>query len=759
MASTSKYEDFDFENSEITPEIIEQQMLAHDKRMRDGREEWSLSKACYTTKYWNHVRGRNRSSKKDYARNTDINIEVNRLWGVITSYLSALYPQANRAVLGPDPAGLGDPSKAELTVNRWLGSNRIHKRIMTGLRQALLYPGSGAKVGYSPGRGNPLDRVWMRIIPWWEMLLDSDVGDEEDERFRGHLYYRLKSEVEEEYGIEDLTGTSRDDFLDGMHREVNEKSRKYGNKKKAESDESAFVRVLELCNLKDVWKDPDNPDIMYQGRLEIYVLGQGKLSKRPVWMGPLPFASTDGQPLPHVMPLIFNHEPEFPLRGLAHASRILPQIQELNSYRSFMAMATRKDTRQYITRKGTFGSDELTDLTEGHDGLVLQLDQDYDRPLSDAIVSIPNAPISSNIDEYMRVVQDDLERNIGMSPAARGIVTKATAFEVQAVQQYTESDFGMHASIKDEWLAHLCKVVLRALIASMQDLGDSAGAFEGQDVALAEVGAISEDELGAEDAAEDATIEAESESGEEQLEAAKEQAEDSEQEPFIDDDAVEGYTEDKEEEGKVEPDVLRLRDRREFVDISVEDLDAEFDITFIEGGGAPMDEATKQQNLLGLLEPYSALWAAVQEGGPQSAMARAYMKAMAEKFHLPKDLHPDEIEARMAEEAEEAEEAGGADEQAMIEATEAPSEMPPEVSPEGPPGAPVGPPSADQVPPQYQALLDLPPEQAILALREMFADDPQMQQVLDQLQTLPPERQAEMIATILSPSGAPVATV
>ena len=753
MASTSKYEDYDFDNDQLTPEIVKQQVMAHDKRMRDGRHQWSLSKACYTTNYWKHVRGHHHSSKRDHSRGTDIDIEVNRLWGVITSYLSALYPRANRAVVGPDSTGIGDAPKAELVINRWLSSNRIHKRIMTGLRQALLYPGCGAKVGYYPGRGNPLDRVWMRIIPWWEMVLDSDVGDAEDERFRGHLYYRLKNEVEEEYGLQDLAGTSRDDFLHGQVKDVNDKNKKYGKNKQAESDESAFVRVLELCNLKDTWTDPQNPDIVYEGRLEIYVLGQGKLSTKPIWIGPLPFAEVDGQPMPHVVPLIFNYEPEYPLRGLAHSARILPQIQELNAYRSFMAMATRKDTRQFITRKGTFGSDELTDLTEGHDGLILQLDQDYDRPLSDAIVGLPNAPISANVDQYMAIVQDDLERNIGMSPSARGIVTKATAFEVQAVQQYTESDFGMHASIKDEWLAHLCSVVIRALIASMQDLGDSAGAFEGQDVALGEVGAISIEEESFGNEPEEQQSEQPEQPENSQLEVAEEQAEDSEQEPFINEDSLDAFTVDEQEPDKIEPEVLKLRDRREFIDITVEDLDAKFEITFVEGGGAPMDEASKQQNLLGLLEPYSALWAAVQEGGPQSAMARAYMKAIAEKFHLPKDLHPDEIEARIAEEQEESA-AEGQDQETMVEATTAPEGQIP-----GEPMEPPPPPDPSQIPQQLQSLLDLPPDQAILALRDMFGDDPEMQQVLSEMESLPPEQQAEMIASLLQPPGGPVAAV
>ena len=744
---------YDFENAELPPRLIHEQLRAHDKRMRDGRDDWAMFKETYLTKYWRHVRGYLPDKE---IKNGNIDVEVNRLWGVLTSYLSSLYPRASRTVLSPDPAGSGDPVKAELAINRWLGANHIHQRIMSGLRQALLYPGCGAMIGYTPGTGSPLDRVWFRIIPWWELVLDSDVGDPEDERVRGHVYYKPLVEVEREYGLENLKGTERTDFLSKAEALGRKAGTRY-DKSKAESDNAAFVRVLELCNMRDTIEDENDPNIVYQGRLEIYILGQGELSREPVWMGPMPFANADGTPLPHVSPLIFNHEPEFPLRGLSHSARVLPQLRELNSYRSFMAMATRKDTRQYITRKGTFGADELTDLTEGNDGLILQLDADYDKPLGDAIVPIANSPISGNIDQYMAIVSEDLERNIGMSPAARGIVTKATAFEVQAVQQYTESDFGLHASIKDEWLVQLLSVVLRALISCMQDLGDSAGAYEDQEVALAEVGALSIGESKDDDADGDQSVSESDENeedsdGDEQAKVADEQYEDAEQEPFVEEDSIEGIKEDEYEPGKIEAEKLVLRDRREFVEVMVEDLDAAFDISFIEGGGAPMDEVAKQQNLLGLLEPFTMLWGAVNEGGPNATMARAYMKAIVEKFDLPKDLHPDELEAKASEEAGMVAEGGATtDEEIMIGATDIQEGAPP------PPGGPMPPGPAGQ--PDLSQLMNMPPDQAIATLREVFANDPDMQQMLNQLDSLPPEQQAEMIGSMVSASGAPGAVV
>jgi len=731
MAEYDKFQNRDYSSDQITPQFIHEQLRAHDKKMRNNRNQWALTKACYTTNYWKHIRHRNYTGKQHQTRDNEINVEVNRLFGIITAYLSALYPRAQRAIVMPDPNGVGDSIKAELALNRFMESSRIHHRIMTALRQALLYPGSGAKVGYYAGRGNPLDRVWMRVIPWWEMVMDADVGDAEDERFRGHVYYRPIKEVEEEYGLSDLAGTERDDFLRVGYSGKDSgsgKNRSYPKQDKARSDDRNFVRVLEICNLKDSYEDQENPGILYQGRLEIYVLGQGKKSHKPCYVGPLPFAETDGRPLAHIVPLIFNHEPEYPLRGMAHSDRLLPQIQELNSYRSFMAMATRKDTRQYITRKGTFNADELTDLTEGHDGLILQLEQDYDRALGDAIVPIGNTPISANIDQYMAIVENDLDRNVNLSPSARGIVTKATAFEVQAVQQYTESEFGLHASIKDEWLSTVLKVVLRALISSMQDLGDSSGAYEEQNVDLAEVGAVSTE---GED--QEQTVD-----GSEQMEAAEEQQDDGEQQPYVDTDELTQFTEDREEVGKIEAENLKLRDRREFVEIAVDDLNADFAITFIEGGGAPMDEAVQQQNLLGLLEPYTALWSAAQKEGPEGFMARQYMKTMAEKFNLPKDLHPDELDAKLAEEQETEEPKEPSAEDQQLQQAAEPQQQP-------------------QMP-DLSDLAQLPPDQAIIAMRDIFAEDAEMQQVLDQLETLPPEQQSQMISQILS-TGEQGATV
>ena len=775
---------------QITPNVVEDQIRAHDRTMRDGRKMWAMYKSTYMTRYWEYMAGERLPRN---PRATEIEVEVNRLWGVLSSYLGALYPRASRAVLSQDPAGRGDAEKAELAVNRWLSSSKINQRVMSSLRQGLLYPGAGVKVGYHSGHGSPLDRVWMRVIPWWEMLLDRDVGDVDDERFRGHVYYRPKVEVEREYGLEELAGPRRLDFLSNATITSDDEPKGRRSEKSALSDESAFVRVLELCNLVDTYKDPENPEIEYQGRLEIYVLGQGGISKEPVWVGPLPFAEPDGQPAPHVIPLIFNHEPEFPLRGIAHTARLMPQFRELNSYRSFLAMSTRKDTRQYEVESG------------------------FERPLGDSIIPIQNAPISPNIWNYVGNVENDLERVIGTSPQARGMITKATAFEVQTAMQYTESEFGMHGNIKDQWLGGLVSLVLRALIACMQDTGDSAGAYEEQDVELAEVGAQPSGDAKSEEAeteAEEWTVErikelakkagadvdgdefselaekatgknslddmrpdelaklgamltgsavdkeaAKSEEDEAQADAALVKGIASEQEPYVDEDAVRDLgTAEVGDVTAVQQEALVLMERGNKIVVTAQDLDAKFEVSFIEGGRTPLTDAAMQQNLVALMEPYSALWQQSQDKGPAGVFARSYMKVIAERFDFPKDLHPEEMEAaaKAAEEEQKAQKKEQPKQPAQPQQA-GPPQMMPGAPPQGAP--PQGPPPEGGNQEMAQIMADigqLPPDQALVALKQLFENDENMMQIIGEVEALPPQQQQQMIGQIIGATGAPV---
>lgn len=659
----------DFTQDSLPPNAIHDQLKAHDMRMKRVKDSLAQAKAFYMTRWWRYIRGR---AEERQMRTLNTDVEVNRLWGAVGSYLSALYPRANRAVFNPDAQGRGSAEKTQLALNSWLGSQKIHARVLSALRQAILYPGCAAKVGYNPGNGNPLDRVWLRIIPWWEVVLDADSTDVDDERFRGHVYYKPLKEVEKEYGVSVglLAGTSRKDYLSptAALQDHPHKREPTATNAEATSDQSGFVRILEICNLKDNYKDPKDSSVEYRGRFEVYVLEQGDLSKFPIWVGPLPLAEASGDPLPHIEPLIFASEPEFPLRGIAGSSRMLPQLREINIYRSFMAQSTRKDSRQYLLRDGLLGADIESKLAEGVDGLVLKVPSDYNGSLQDVIQKIETGTISVNVQSYMALAENDLERAIGTSPNARGIVTKATAFEMQTTQLYTESEFGLHGMIKDAWLAQVVKLAQRALLAAMQNPEEgSLGEFGTED----QVALTSTDAEPIDDNTPDNPRQA--------LQSTKAALAGSVA-PYIN--GPPKYTGGDGNVVTIRQDVLTLQDRGEQVLVTVQDLDADFGVEFVEGGRTPMSDAAMQQNLVTLMQPYMGLWQQAQDPGPLGVMARTYMRTLAERFELPKDLHPDNLDQRLKHEKKE---------EAEGEEAEGPSPKAPPAPPEGRQGMPPGP--------------------------------------------------------------------
>ena len=70
---------------------------------------------------------------------------------------------------------------------------------------------------------------------------------------------------------------------------------------------------------------------------------------------------------------------------------------ELNSYRSYMSQASRKDSRQYVTKKGVLDSETKTMLMDGEEGLVVEVDEEYQGALNNIIQPITHGPISGNI--------------------------------------------------------------------------------------------------------------------------------------------------------------------------------------------------------------------------------------------------------------------------------------------------------------------------------------------------------------------------
>jgi len=716
---------------------------AHDARMDERRDEWDETKALWKSAWWPWVRGQAEKASQTWEDNrwsVRGDIETNRMWPFLHGYQNQIYHRPGTPIVTPDPFQQGDPRAVKAVVQHFLNQRKTHDKFLNGFRQGLMFDGVGAKVGYVPGTAPAYRRVFLRVLPYWEMLLDHDVSDVDDARFYGHAFWRPKADVEEEFGLVSLKGNERDTFLGDPKGAVKPAD------KDPEKDKGGFVRVLEFINLVDNYVDDDGNE--YQGRFEVYVLKQGEIERedgtkipknQPVSTGPIPFADSDGVPTPHILPLIFNPEPEAPLKGVPHATRVKSQCVELNLLRTISSASAKKDARQYLYRKGKIGPEGEALIQEGIDGAMIPV-EDESVSLDNVVVAIKNSAVSMNIHDAARSAERDLDIAAGQSPNARGQITKATAEEIQQVTRYTEGDFGYHAQRRDEWMEAICQLFVRATMAAMQDMGDYTGAFDQDDVDVFAIGADrAANEEDKKELAELAQEAAESyENADESVETGEEDEPSEEMQagevdlalllgdvvPAVDSDML-----DVDDEDVLVQQAFTIMDGNEPVEVSVDSLNGEFRISFSDEGITPSDAVEQQRNLLGVMEQYMGLWQAYQEGDAAAkAMAWAYMEALHSRFRLPQSLAPQALIAKMREEEGEIEE----------------KEPPPEEIPEEP---------APQL--DMGALREMAVTQPRAALEQMRQMMPDMAPQLDQLAAMPDEQLAQSLVAVVDQMTGP----
>jgi hypothetical protein len=747
----------------MTPEVVRDFVAAHEERSERRRPEWRRQKAAYMTEWWPHHGNVTQGRMSDIP--TQIQVETNRMYGAVETMVAAVYPKADRVVVGTGPTEGGDTKISEMVINRWLHLNKTHLRVVSAIRQAFLYDGSGIKIFVEDGPENPIDRVKFRVIPWWELLLDHDAYDEDDARFIGHIYTRPKNEVEEQFGLSGLSGQPRSDFLASSQQAVRSQAQNFlqshGPDAQAGADNQAFVRVLELVNYVD------NHESGLKGRLDIYVLDQGDEYDEPIRKLPIPFARRSGEPLSHIQPLIFKSEPEYPFRGYAHAKRLYPQCQELNVARSYKANTTRRDARMWATLDGLLSDDDKTMMTAGVDGLVVSVDPAklQGRSLQDVLVPIRSNPISPNIDNWSREAEMDLQRAQGpITPNAYGQPMKTSATEVLALKDYSDSEMGQLAAVKDGWMSGFCQVFLRALIAAMVSPADSVGGEEdvpygeGDSEERAEL--LDSGEAGDESGQDEVEDKNESSVGpDEPSESRADEGPGGESAEAEPDDGT-GEDEALSAE-QIPPETFKIRIGKEVVDVTVDDLDGDFIIEIANGRQTPFSEAATRQALLQLSKPMLELWGLVQQGGPAAAMARAQMVSFVEKFDLPQDMHPDNLETSIREAQAKNQQAGPNVVPFKQGAAQGPAAGGPQPQPQqSPPAAgppPQGPPSPGpaaqaSAPPRLspEQIKAMPPREAIEYILMVNAGkNPELHETLQKSLELPEESQRKIIAELV----------
>lgn len=750
----------------ITSDVIDAIVERHDSDMDDARVWMGMAKATYGGRFWEWVHEQGKGSTDRRYRLFEDQYEINLIKKGVNVYHSSLFPKRMKGVVDRLATSTGDPEKAQTLLNSWMFTEDMRARIDTAIRQALLYPGVGLKVSYDPRSGeghkslSPHERVYARVFPWYELVLDTFAMDTSEARFYGHITYKSRREVSELYDIpySDLRGAREHSFLD---EDSAYDSRYGGGGRGGDELQGDYVRVLELCNLVDTLKGNN-----YPGRFEVHLIDQGEHSLEPVYVGEMPLWRPDGRPVQHIVPLIFEHEAEYPLQGIAPCRSWLHQQAEVNAYRSQMASESRKNKTVYLYDRN-LGADVIQRIASARtmEGIAIDPDNVVGGDLSRAVVAIAQPPISVNVREHAAKAEQDLLSSFNFSPSAIGITQNVTAQEIRYQRDYTDSEFGRYAAARDRMLSTFAYLALRAFVAAMLDDGDMEsdddGAEEDADLEAADLAedadaAFFDDETGAslreeggeedprlvdedlDDLADDDDDEGE-EGDDDNTEQDETFAEALDDGVEVDDDAAEVYAE-RGIETTGEETIQLLDAKRELMVIRVEDIDSEFDIGFTETGRTPASDAEIRANLAQILPMYMQLFEAIAQGGPQGVIAEAAARAYYTEYSLPETLNPDRLLAQLAESEKEA----GA------------GQMPPG----GPPGAPPaegGAAEQAEAPPAEGGAAPNDPAVLLNELVTLHKDNPDavpaLKTLLSVLQQAPPEvamQVGEQLARIIA---------
>lgn len=438
----------------LTPSDIRALVTAHDTYFEKLRPELELNKRLYMTRFWP-------KNPTGFNAGGQLRTEVSKAYKVVESYVGSLYARNPSVVVKSDLRDRGNPEVAEAVANQYLSAAR--EQIEDATRLALIYPCSFLKL--APVENvDPLKRVALSALPPWEVLVDDTAGSWDQQRFVGHVFLMPLQEAARKFQKQETDFSPR-----GYSRWVDGTSQPSGAIQNDTTSVDRWVRVVELYDLMDdrllVWS-PDyakGDEFVFKGvTVQVGALPDTNLvdGEEPeaeiehVTTG-IPFKSASGRAVVPILPLYFSRDPDAPLRGYSLVSRSADQFREMNVLRSYQANSARTMARQWIARAGFLSEEAAGKITQGVDGEIIEVDAQPGMPIDGNIIPMPQTPVPSDMYNYVNTVEADINDAGNLAPFTRGEATGTTATEQNLLANYTSTEVGRMARIRDALITGL----------------------------------------------------------------------------------------------------------------------------------------------------------------------------------------------------------------------------------------------------------------------------------------------------------------
>ena len=379
--------------------------------------------------------------------NTNIRVEVADAYAYVEGFIASLFSSHPAIEAEQDIQEDGDAELVKEVTNRFLYNTQV--QFESASRMALIYPCAFFKLAPRDSE-KIVDRVEVRAVPAWEVIVDTEANGWESQRFVAHSYYMPVSEAKKKWGNKKFATTSKLDYFDDVTGSANDTG------DDSLPDDFQFIQLVEFYDF-------------INDRLYFYSPNWGNgmdLLEDTI----IPVRAFDGSPLSTIVPLYYSRVPEKPLEGVSTLARVYDQVFEKNILRSFWANAVRRDSRQFLYKEGSIDAEALTQITAGVDGAFIPVDAES---LAGIIAEVPVTPLSSNFSNYLAAIESDLAKGSVMAPFTRGETSKATATEISALAHYTSSEIGRLAKERDYSTQMVAKVYVAMLQLFLEEDDDN----------------------------------------------------------------------------------------------------------------------------------------------------------------------------------------------------------------------------------------------------------------------------------------------
>ena len=412
--------------------LIKTVLDEHNHFWDSQRAEMKRYRDVYENRFW----------QSEYMDDTMIRVETSDCFSYVEGFIASLFSRNPAVVIAKDASIIdGNAKMAQAVVNRFLFDKREQLEIAS--RLALIYPSSFLKLSPTDST-DMLEKVSIRAIPCWEIIVDMDSSSWEEQRYIAHTYYLSMPEVRQKFGAKKFTSIPKVDYFTPQE--------KYTGVSEDLPDDYLYIQVVEFYDLaydKLYFWSPNYRD------------GGELLEKSEI-----PIRSYDDKPMTPICPLFYARKPEKPMCGMSAVCRVYDQFYEKNILRTYWANAVRRDSRQYLYKEGSLDEEALAKITAGVDGAMIPVDE----PVLDGIIrAVGVEPLSGNFDRYLDYIEQDINRGSILAPFSRGEATKATATEVTALAQYSASEIGKLARERDNAIEVMAITYLRIISLLAED--------------------------------------------------------------------------------------------------------------------------------------------------------------------------------------------------------------------------------------------------------------------------------------------------